>query len=157
MTEAAPSRIERLVAYYGRAARNMQGLPMCNPALSVEAVGFREHEHAGRLVGVIVTPWFMNLTLLPSPVDLEAWRKGSLTRVSFPSGEYDFVIGDAGENGLIGTCSLFSLMHAFADHAAARGAACAAAEALFEPPAPPPAAQPRAAPAISRRRFLRGG
>ena len=157
MTGTAPSRVERLVAYYERAARNMQGLPMYNAALSVEAVGFREHEHDGRLVGVIVTPWFMNLALLPSPADLEAWHKGSLVRVAFPSGEYDFVIGDAGENGLIATCSLFSLMHEFADHAAARDAALAAAEALFERPAPPPAAQPRASPAMSRRRFLRGG
>ncbi|HXW10839.1 MAG TPA: [NiFe]-hydrogenase assembly chaperone HybE [Steroidobacteraceae bacterium] len=155
MSEAAPSRVERLVAYYERAARNMQGLPMYNAALAVEAVGFREHD--GRLVGVIVTPWFMNLTLLPSPADLQAWRKGSNARVPFPSGQYDFAVGDAGENDLIATCSLFSLMHDFIDHEAARATALAAAEALFEPPAPPPAAQRAASPAMSRRRFLRGG
>lgn len=155
MTEATPPRVGRLVAYYERAARNMQGLPMYNAALSVEAVGFREHE--GRLVGVIVTPWFMNLALLPSPADLEAWRKGSPARVSFPSGEYDFMVGDAGDNGLIATCSLFSLMHEFADHAAARDAALAAAEALFESPAPTKPVEPRTPPSISRRRFLRGG
>ena len=108
MTEATPPRVGRLVGYYERAARNMQGLPMYNAALSVEAVGFREHE--GRLVGVIVTPWFMNLAVLPCPADLEAWRKGSPARVSFPSGEYEFMVGDAGDNGLIATCSLFSLM-----------------------------------------------
>jgi len=146
--------LARLVDYYERAARNMQGLPMFHPALEVEAVGFREHE--GRLVGVIVTPWFMNLAVLPSPADGDTWRKGSIARVSFPSGTYEFSIGDAGENGLVATCSLFSLMHDFADHAAARDAALAAAEALFEPPSPR-AAEPKASPAMSRRRFLRGG
>ena len=155
MTEPASSRVATLVAYYERAARTMQGLPMYNAALSVEAVGFREHD--GRLVGVIVTPWFMNLALLSSPADLEVWRKGSLIGVSFPSGAYDFSVGDAGENGLVATCALFSVMHDFADHAAARAAALAVTDALFERPAPPPAAQPRAAPALSRRRFLRGG
>ena len=155
MTEVTPPRVGRLVAYYERAARNMQGLSMYNAALSVEAAGFREHE--GRLVGVIVTPWFMNLALLPSPADLEAWRKGTLARVSFPSGEYDFMVGDAGDSGLIATCSLFSLMHEFADHAAARDAALAAAEALFESPAPTKPVEPRTPPSISRRRFLRGG
>jgi [NiFe] hydrogenase assembly HybE family chaperone len=155
VTETAPSRVARLVAYYERAARNMQGLPMYNAALAVEAVGFREHD--GRLVGVIVTPWFMNLTLLPSSADLQPWRKGATARVPFPSGQYDFAVGDAGENDLIATCSLFSLMHDFADQAAARGAALAAAEALFEPPAPTQDVKPRSSPAMSRRRFLRGG
>jgi len=155
VTEPASSRVGTLVAYYERAARTMRGLPMYNPALLIEAVGFREHD--GRLVGVIVTPWFMNLALLPSPADLEVWRKGSLIGVPFPSAAYDFSVGDAGENGLIATCSLFSVMHDFADHAAARAAALAVTDALFEPPAPPPAAQPRASAAMSRRRFLRGG
>lgn len=155
MTGAGPDAVATLVAYYERASRTMRGLPMYNGALEVEAVGFREHE--GRRVGVIVTPWFMNLTILPSPADLVTWRKGSAARVSLPSGQYEFSIGDADENGLIATCSLFSLMHDFADHAAAREAAIAAGEALFEPPPPPRAAEPKAAPAMSRRRFLRGG
>ena len=42
----------------------MKGMPIYNPTLAVEAVGFREHE--GRQAGVMVTPWFMNLTVLPS-------------------------------------------------------------------------------------------
>lgn len=155
MTDAAPPGVAQLVAYYERAARNVQGLPMYHPAIAVEAVGFREHE--GRLVGIIVTPWFMNLTVLPSPADLETWRKGTIARVSFPSGPYEFAIADTGECGLVATCSLFSLMHDFADHAAARDAALAAAEALFEPPAPTQDVKTRSSPAMSRRRFLRGG
>ncbi|HET9269053.1 MAG TPA: [NiFe]-hydrogenase assembly chaperone HybE, partial [Vicinamibacterales bacterium] len=89
------------MAYYERAARTMQGLPMYHAALAVEAVGFREHE--GRLVGVIVTPWFMNLTILPSGSDLASWHQGATARVPFPSGQYEFSVGDAGENGLVAT------------------------------------------------------
>ena len=154
MTGVAPDAVSRLVDYYEHAAARMQGLPMHNEALAVEAVGFREH--ASRLVGVIVTPWFMNLTVLPSLTDLESWRKGTIARISFPSGQYDFAIGDAGENGLIATCSLFSLMHDFADHPAAQSAAQAAVDALFEP-ARPIADELSPSPAMSRRRFLRGG
>lgn len=147
--------VARLVAYYERAAARLRDLPMYHAALQVEAVGFREHE--GRLVGVIVTPWFMNLTVLPSPADLATWRKGALARLSFPSGVYEFSIGDADENGLVATCSLFSLMHEFETQAAARAAALAASEALFERPAPAGQAGQRTAPSMSRRRFLRGG
>jgi [NiFe] hydrogenase assembly HybE family chaperone len=153
--DASHPAVARLVAYDERAARNMQGMPMYHAALSVEAVGFREHD--ARLVGAIVTPWFMNLTVLPSPADVDTWRQESLARVSFPSGQYEFAIGDAGENGLVASRSLFSLMHDFPDHAAARDAALAATDALFEAPAPPPDAQPRSLPSMSRRRFLRGG
>jgi [NiFe] hydrogenase assembly HybE family chaperone len=155
VTDAATA-VAKLVAYYERAAARLRDLPMYHAALQVEAVGFREHE--GRLVGVIVAPWFMNLTVLPSPTDLATWRKGSLARLSFPSGVYEFSIGDADENGLVATCSLFSLMHEFGTQDAARAAAVAACEAPFERPAPP-AGQTRqsVAPSISRRRFLRGG
>ncbi|HET7203817.1 MAG TPA: [NiFe]-hydrogenase assembly chaperone HybE [Steroidobacteraceae bacterium] len=151
MTDA----VARLVDYYRQAADAMQGLPICNPALAVEAVGFRAHD--GRHVGVIVTPWFMNLTVLPSAADLTVWRPGQLARLAFPSGLYDFVVSEAGDDGLIATCSLFSPMHDFADHADARAAALAAVDALFERESAPKPVGDSPAPAISRRRFLRGG
>lgn len=149
---AAPgdAAVRRLVEYYRRAAERMGGLPVYNAALAVEAVGFREHE--GRQVGAIVTPWFMNLTALPTTQDLDTWHKGAATRLGFPSGHYDFVVSEAGETGLIATCSLFPLMHDFADQAAARDAATAAVTALMQPE--PPA--PQAAPQLSRRKFLGG-
>lgn len=155
MTDPAPAAVARLVACYERAARNMRDLPMYHGELEVEAVGFREH--AGRLVGVIVTPWFMNLTILPSPADLATWRQGELARFAFPSGSYEFVVSEAAADGLIATCSLFSLMHDFTDHADARAAALAAVDALFEPQAGPEPVEPPPVSAMSRRRFLRGG
>ena len=41
----------------------MAGVPMLNPALRVQAVGFRHWQ--SHWLGVLVTPWFMNLMLLP--------------------------------------------------------------------------------------------
>ena len=76
--------VRRLVDYYERASRRMQGMPVCNPNLVVEGVGIREFD--GRRVGVIVTPWFMNLTILPSSADLATWRAGAVARIAFPSG-----------------------------------------------------------------------
>jgi [NiFe] hydrogenase assembly HybE family chaperone len=146
--------VARLVDYYRQAAGRMQGLPICNSALAVEDVGFREHD--GRLVGVIVTPWFMNLTVLPASADLATWRKGDTARVEFPAGAYEFVVGDAGDNGPIATRSLFSTMRDFSGSDAAREAARAAAESLFEPGPPAAAPETRATPVFSRRKLFGG-
>jgi [NiFe] hydrogenase assembly HybE family chaperone len=152
--EAATETLARLIDDYRQAAVSMQGLPMYNPALAVEGVGFREH--LGRQVGVVVTPWFMNLTVLPAPADSAMWRNGGTATIAFPSGLYDFVVSETRGMGPIATCSLFSPMHDFGDHETARATALAAVDALFEPPAPPKPAEPKPTPQLSRRRFLGG-
>jgi [NiFe] hydrogenase assembly HybE family chaperone len=144
---ASDDAVTRLANAYRRAALKVKGLPIYNPTLAVEAVGFREHE--GRRVGVMVTPWFMNLTVLPSAEDLRVWVSGGTVRLSFPSGAYDFMINELPEAGLIGSCSLFSTMSEFTDHEAAQLAATTVADAVFE------AEQP-STPAVSRRQLLGG-
>jgi len=133
---------------YRRAALSMKGLPIYNPTLAVEAVGFRNHE--GREVGVMVTPWFMNITVLPSATDKAVWINGGTLRLSFPSGAYDFMVSELPDIGLIASCSLFSPMSDFTDHEAAQIAAVAAADALFQVEEPEPA------PTVSRRQLLGG-
>ena len=133
---------------YRRAALSMKGLPIYNPTLAVEAVGFRNHE--GREVGVMVTPWFMNITVLPSATDKAVWINGGTLRLSFPSGVYDFMVSELPDIGLIASCSLFSPMSDFTDHEAAQIAAVAAADALFQVEEPEPA------PTVSRRQLLGG-
>jgi [NiFe] hydrogenase assembly HybE family chaperone len=140
--------VQRLANAYRRAALTVKGMPIYNPTIAVEAVGFREHE--GRQVGVVVTPWFMNLTVLPSADDLKVWVSGGTTRLSFPSGAYDFVVSELHGAGLVGTCSLFSTMLEFTDHEAAQLAANTIANAVFEPEPPAPA------PVVSRRQLLGG-
>ena len=68
----------------------MHGLPFVNPALAVEAVGFAPWE--GRWLGVMVTPWFINLVL--APLDPAQWRslgQGEKRRYRFPAGDYEFI------------------------------------------------------------------
>ncbi len=71
----------RLEAAFRAAALRMQGLPIVNPALEVEAVGFAPWE--GSWLGVMVTPWGMNLTLVPGePARLAAARTGRQASLS---------------------------------------------------------------------------
>jgi [NiFe] hydrogenase assembly HybE family chaperone len=148
---AAPTdndAVNELANAYRRAALKVKALPVYNPTLAVEAVGFRLHE--GRHVGVIVTPWFMNLVVLPSADDLATWAEGGEVRLVFPSGSYDFTVSRLNDVGLIGACSLFSTMSEFTDHEAAQVAATSITEALFQPEAPAPA------PTVSRRQLFGG-
>jgi [NiFe] hydrogenase assembly HybE family chaperone len=157
---AAPEPLQRLVAAYRRVAAAMSGLPIYNPQLIVETVGFRNHDD--RLIGVTVTPWFMNLSLLPRSSDAGTWRVGQTLQLVFPSGQYEFVVSELEGLGLIASCSLFSPMNDFTDHEAARLAASAAIEGLFQldPDAepngantPPSAVRELAAP-LTRRAIL---
>ena len=151
----------RLVAAYRKVALGMHGLPIYNPQLVVEAVGFREH--GGRQIGVVVTPWFMNIVALPAADEAGDWASGRSIRIAFPSGEYEFIAGELEGIGRLASCSLFSPMNDFADHEAARLAAEAAANALFEPDTEQAAtasdnasAQQRPEPAPVSRRALLG-
>ena len=147
-SESRDDAVQDLANAYRRAALKVKGMPIYNPTLAVEAVGFRLYE--GRQVGVIVTPWFMNLTVLPSAEDQTAWVAGGSVRLVFPSGAYDFVVTNLDGVGLVGACSLFSTMFEFTDHEAAQLAAMTIAEAVFEPEQPAPA------PVVSRRQLLGG-
>jgi [NiFe] hydrogenase assembly HybE family chaperone len=140
--------VNNLANAYRRAALKVKGLPIYNPTIAIEAVGFREFE--GRQVGVMLTPWFMNLVALPTADDLTTWKKDGAIRLAFPSGAYDFVVTELHDVGLIGSCSLFSTMTEFTDHEAAQLAATSVAEAVFQAEAPPPP------PTVSRRQLLGG-
>ena len=58
-----PDPSARLTAALREVARRMEGLGFVNQALEVEAVAFEPWQ--GHWLGVMVTPWFMNLVLLP--------------------------------------------------------------------------------------------
>lgn len=110
----------------------MQGLAFVNPALEVEAVGFAPWER--HWLGVMLTPWFMNLMLLPC--DPAAWQplaQGAKRRYRFPAGDYEFVGANDADVGEYQSCSLFSPLLEFDDHETARLVATLAREALFDP------------------------
>ena len=131
----------------------MRGLPLVNEALEVEAVGFAPW--TAHWLGVLVTPWCMNLVLLPR--DPAAWRSvppGDKLAHRFPAGVYDFVSGREDAIGEYHACSLFSPMFEFADHATARITAEAALQALLDPANGDDA--PQGGATMSKREFLRG-
>ena len=147
-TTTTNDTVQNAANAYRRAALALKGMPIYNPTLAVEAVGFRSIQ--GREAGVMVTPWFMNLTVLPSAEDLKVWTRNGTVRLAFPSGAYDFLVSELPDFGLIATCPLFSQMADFTDHEAAQVAALSAAEALFQ------AEEPEPAPTVSRRQLLGG-
>ncbi|MES9848935.1 MAG: [NiFe]-hydrogenase assembly chaperone HybE, partial [Candidatus Thiodiazotropha sp.] len=42
----------------------MQGIPLLNPMLQVATVGFQHYQ--GRSIGIVITPWMMNLIMFPA-------------------------------------------------------------------------------------------
>jgi [NiFe] hydrogenase assembly HybE family chaperone len=151
----------------------MAGVPMLNPALRVQALGFRPW--AEHWLGVLVTPWFMNLVLFPrQAARWQAIGERESRHYVFPAGVFEFIGSRDAELGDYQACSLFSPMFEFNDHAAAHDTAVAALAALFDPATRPgsdapadSADQPDAAdaaaaaaaakPALSKRGFLFGG
>jgi len=141
--------------------KRMQGLPFLNPALRVEAIGFRPWTDFW--LGVMLTPWTMNLFLTPR--DQARWptvNLGEKMHYDFPAGAYDFIVAHDEEVGDYMMCSLFSPVQQFGDHETARLTAQYVLEALFTSDAPattgatPPTLQERMAAPLSKRDFLRG-
>jgi [NiFe] hydrogenase assembly HybE family chaperone len=125
---AATDAAGGLTAAFERiAATRMAGLPMNNPALRVAAVGFR-HWAEDYLVGVLITPWAVNLVLLGDGLRLAADRRQSW---DFPSGSYEFMGGEEPECGPFQFCSLFSPTFEFANQAAAEATAGSVMDALL--------------------------
>lgn len=161
----------------------MQGLPFLNPALEVEAVGFTPWGNG--YIGVLITPWFINLMLLPTNKARGDLQVGGKVSHRFDSGAYEFTVGEEPDIGCYQMCSLFSPAQAFADHAAAVATAHEVMRGLMDsnnregltlheefvrkawqgeasanPGEPQTAASPlseKMAESISRRDFLRGG
>jgi [NiFe] hydrogenase assembly HybE family chaperone len=123
---------ERLEAHFeGVWRRSMADVPICNPALSVASVGFREWN--GQALGIVVTPWFMNIVLAPlegsTPVD---GKSGDSKSVWLPAGKVDFLVNELDGFAPMLMCSLFSPMDDFRDHEAAVATATAAMDALLD-------------------------
>ena len=114
-------------------AERMTGLPFLNERLRVEALGFRDWQ--GVRVGALVTPWSINLVILPAGgTTLPPVRAGRSRLWSFPSGEYAFDGHESPALGAYQQCSLFSPADDFASHEVAVATARAALEALFAQP-----------------------
>ncbi|EGQ61866.1 rubredoxin-type Fe(Cys)4 protein [Acidithiobacillus sp. GGI-221] len=144
---------QRLVDAFQCAAERQRGLPFFRSALVVEIVGFRPWQDCQ--AGALITPWFMNLIILPGPdMDWSALPVGEQQRWHFPSGSYEFTVGCIGDLGPYQSCALFSPVPDFSDQAAARATAWSALDFLFTPPDSD--LEQRLARPLSRRGFLGG-
>ena len=140
---------------------HMHDMPFVNPALGVEAVGFRRHE--GDWLGVMVTPWFLNLFLIYGGGAL--WGDipaGERRYLNLPCGTLQFLADDDPDLGPYQYCPLIAPVSVLPDMATARQAALEAlATVLVPPPETPadPVAKSREAvdeepKLVSRRSFL---
>jgi [NiFe] hydrogenase assembly HybE family chaperone len=113
------------------AATRMAGLPLNNSALRVQAVGFRPQDD-GYLIGVLITPWAINLVVLAPTPSRELYLAPDRRRTwELPSGAYEFMGGEEPECGAYQFCSLFSPAFEFRDHAGAVETAVEVMAALY--------------------------
>lgn len=151
------------------AGHRMAGIPVLHPLLLVEALGFEcapvdpeappPEPEAG--LGVLITPWFMNLVCLPLQRQDLPRQPGRKRIRRIGSSEFEFISAWDDTLGAYEACSLFSPMFAFADHAAAQATAQEVLRLLRQDPAPlkqaearhPPCATP---PMPARRAFFLG-
>lgn len=94
----------------------MAGIPILNERLRVQAVDFQAHQ--GRPIGVLITPWVMNLMVFPGDQDdWEALEVGHKLTLEFPAQTHELTINEIDELGKCQTYSLYSPMREFQDQA----------------------------------------
>ena len=168
MPSTNPSRQVRQ-AFERIGAERMAGLPLLNDALAVEVVGFLDH--AGQWVGVLITPWCLNLMVLPG--DGEAWlppAEGVWRMERFPGMQLQLLGGSEPGVGAYAFRSLQSPVTGYHDQDTVRAVARevlkqlltappAQEDAAAAPAEPPLPGGPRAPPPreVTRRRLLGGG
>ena len=143
--------VEQLVDFYRRVyEERFRGLPIINPELEVEAVGFRElAEHE---FGALITPWFINLVLLPGSDRWQDRLQGSTCKIELPGGKVDFTVSHGEELGTTLSAALFGTVTEFPDQAVAREVAAETLRLLFSTEQADDIAEGRK---MSRRQLLR--
>jgi [NiFe] hydrogenase assembly HybE family chaperone len=147
-----PGPVAALVASLERIGRDsMRGLPFYNEALSVEAVGFERFGEAW--IGVLITPWFMNLMLVSDqPIPYAEAANGEQRTIELPGGPVKFLCGGTEDFGMFHAHSIASPMDVYKSQNQARAAARRALAGVRTPPQAEPARAPSAAqPVVSRR------
>ena len=118
-------RVAGLQACFVHIAKTrMQGVALLNPSLRVRAVGFQVMEGEACAMGVLVTPWFMNLLCLPLARSDEPQRVGQQRIRQIGGTDFAF-LGMHEEQGVgsFEACSLFSPMFEFQNAVAAESTA----------------------------------
>lgn len=125
---------------------HMQELPIVNTRVQVEAVGF--HDFRGDKLGVLITPWFMNLVLLPAGARWDECAQGDTSSVDFVSGKIEFTVARDEILGTYLTAVLLRSVADISDQSMAREIARQVLKELFVPI--------NKEPSLSRRELLTG-
>ncbi len=110
----------------------MRELPIYNHALQVEAIGFKPT--AAGWLGVLITPWFINVMLLPKHKQEATMPLGEKVTHKLISGEHDFSVGEDDELGRYDFLTLASPTLKYKSHQAACDVAQKALAKLLTPP-----------------------
>jgi len=158
LVDSLKQRVAVLEALFDEIATSrMQGVPVINPALQVQAVGFAQApQQPDMLQGVLITPWFMNLVRLPlrnAPATSQMLAERQKATRRFGNTDFEFIGSFEVKIGAFEVCSLYSPMFEFADHAAALATAQEVLNQLHRS-APEPASTAPTVP--TRRGFLLG-
>lgn len=108
---------------------SMRDLPIVNAALDVEAVGFRQF--GAHALGVLVTPWFMNLVLLPADETWANLAAGDTAPIELPSGKLEMTVTHDERLGVYLSAVLFRSTSDIAEQALAREIALQIMHDLF--------------------------
>lgn len=110
----------------------MRELPIYNHALQVEAIGFKPM--AAGWLGVLITPWFINVMLLPKHKQEATMPLGEKVTHKLISGEHDFSVGEDDELGRYDFLTLASPTLKYKSHQAACDVAQKVLAKLLTPP-----------------------
>jgi|WetSurMetagenome_2_1015567.scaffolds.fasta_scaffold06669_6 [NiFe] hydrogenase assembly HybE family chaperone len=152
-------RIDELVKRFTQIGEeNIKDLPIYNTDLSVEAIGFEILEGID-FIGILITPWFINLMLLPC--EFKTWRPTQIGHEKIerklPSNTYTFTLGGDEIIGEYYSISLVSPVHCFGNQEQARAAALEHLQKYLMPPSNKEEESPKAnEPDLNRRKLLRG-
>ncbi|MBE0586466.1 MAG: [NiFe]-hydrogenase assembly chaperone HybE [Hydrogenophaga sp.] len=154
------ARVQALVDFYRHVQHErMQDIPLLNPALHVEAVGFEwaagaEETTEPMAEGVLITPWFMSLLRLPSMNLPHGNRVGRKAVRDFGSERFEFIGAHDPALGYHEACALFSPMNGFTSQDLVRETTLASLALVRPEPETPVEAPVAAEPLPARRAFF---
>jgi len=104
--------------YFNEVYENsMSDLPIVNHKLDVAVISFSQLK-PGRYLGVLVTPWFINMLFKlvdDTGEDLHktifTQKTGETVQLKFPAGQYEFIVNYDDALGYFYSCALVSDMH----------------------------------------------
>lgn len=159
-TTTLKKRVNALVGLYQQIGlTRMAGIPLLNPALHVQAVGFEVLANetsslpspaqpgtrklpvlpaempAGQAsgLGILITPWFMSLLCLPLMYTVQTARVGIKTSRYVGQTCFEFMLAHEEALGSYETCSLFSPVFEFSEQATAVATASTILHTLRQP------------------------